>query len=131
MPHLKENFFRALIAGLVLMLAPAASALESEPFTMERFQELQAQGAKVLVDISASWCPDCQKQKEILTEYQEENPDSGLHVLNVDFDTQKEWVTHFNAPRQSTLILFSGEERVWFSVAETRREKIFEALDSI
>lgn len=114
-----------------MLLSSAALALDSEPFTKERFDALQAQGARILVDIGASWCPDCQKQQVILGEYQEQYPDSGIHILAVDFDEQKEWVTYFKAPRQSTLILFDGEERVWFSVAETRKEKIFEALNSI
>jgi len=37
-------------------------------------------------------------------------------------------VTRFAAPRQSTLILYRGEERLWFSVAETRRDAIFTRL---
>lgn len=51
--------------------------------------------------------------------------------MRIDFDTQKEWVTHFRAPRQATLILFDGEERTWFSVAESRRNVIFEALNAV
>jgi thioredoxin 1 len=66
-----------------------------------------------------------------LEEYQAAYPDSGLHIMRIDFDTQKEWVTHFRAPRQATLILFDGEERTWFSVAESRRNVIFEALNAV
>lgn len=38
-------------------------------------------------------------------------------------------MTHFRAPQQSTLILFSGDERAWFAVAETRRDEIFHQLE--
>ena len=126
-----RKFALFFLAALALGTSVTALAVENEPFTQERFEQLQAAGAKILVDISAPWCPDCKKQQAVLTDYQAQNPDSGLHILVVDFDTQKEWVTHFKAPRQSTLILFSGAEQVWFSVAETRQEEIFTALDSI
>jgi thioredoxin 1 len=116
---------------IALVSAGSVTALDYEPFTQERFVQLQDSGANILVDIGASWCPDCQKQKAALGKYQELNPESGLHILMVDFDTQKEWVTHFRAPRQSTLILFSGTEQVWFSVAETREDQIFAALNSL
>ncbi|MEX2367778.1 MAG: thioredoxin family protein [Pseudohongiellaceae bacterium] len=122
---------QTFLFSLAAILSTSSMAVEFEPFTQERFEALQEQGEKILIDISASWCPDCQKQQVVLTEYQEQYPDSNIHILKVDFDDQKEWVTHFRAPRQSTLILFSGEERVWFSVAETRQQQIFEALNSI
>lgn len=125
-----RNLAAVILATLALGFSLPTLAVENEAFTQQRFEQLQAEGAQVLVDISAPWCPDCKKQQEILSEYQAANPDSGLHVLAVDFDTQKEWVTHFKAPRQSTLILFKGTEQVWFSVAETRKEQIFTALDA-
>ena len=122
----------ALAVMASLLIASALSmAADSEDFTPERFAALQEEGAHILIDVYATWCPDCKKQQEVLGEYQQQYPDSNIHFLKVDFDEQKEWVTHFRAPRQSTLILFSGEEQVWFSVAETRRDEIFNALNSL
>jgi len=108
----------------------AAAALSAEPFSAERFAALQAEEALVLVDIAADWCPTCKKQHQILARYQAERPEVDLHILQVDFDQQKEWVTHFKAPRQSTLLLYRGDQQLWFSVAETRDDRIFEALDT-
>lgn len=124
----------AVFLAALLMYAPSAraqtpSAHSEEPFTWERFEQLQAEGALILVDIYASWCPDCAIQQEVLAEYREEHPAVPLHTLQVDFDEQKDVVTSFRAPRQSTLILYRGTERLWFSVAETRAEAIFEALN--
>lgn len=115
-------------AGL-LLVAAAAQAQEKEPFTEARFAALQKQDALVLIDVHATWCPTCAKQGEVLAAYQQAHPDVDLTILNVDFDDQKEWVTHFKAPRQSTLILYRGDERLWFSVAETDRERIFETIN--
>ncbi|MEX2584081.1 MAG: thioredoxin family protein [Gemmatimonadota bacterium] len=113
------------MAALALVLSGGALfAQEKEAFTPERFAQLQEEGALILIDVFADWCPTCAQQQQILAAFQSEHADIPLHILEVDFDDQKEWVTHFQAPRQSTLVLYSGEERVWFSVAETRADVI-------
>ena len=99
-----------------------------EAFTEERFVELQAADEFVLIDVFATWCPTCAKQQKVLDAFREAHPDAPLHMLQIDFDEQKKWVKHFKAPRQSTLILYKGEQQLWFSVAETKQEKIFAAL---
>ncbi|MEX1258617.1 MAG: thioredoxin family protein [Gemmatimonadota bacterium] len=122
----------ALLAATVSatgLEAQAATAHSKEDFTQERFAQLQAEGAFILVDIFADWCPDCAIQQRVLTEYREQHPDVPLHTLVVNFDTQKDIVTQFRAPRQSTLILFRGTEQLWFSVAETRAEVLVQALN--
>ncbi len=101
-----------------------ANALDKESFTQERFDQLTSNGHTVLVDVYATWCPTCAKQREVLEAYQAANPDSELHILEVDFDDQKDVVRQFRAPRQSTLYLYKGNEQVWFSVAETDADTI-------
>ena len=101
----------------------------SQRFTEERFAELQDENALILVDVFADWCGTCAQQQAILAEYREANPDAPLHTLQIDFDRQKEHVRRFSAPRQSTLILYHGDEQIWFSVAETNRDAIFAQLD--
>jgi len=106
------------------------AGVSREPFSEERFSALQDDGALVLIDVWARWCPTCAAQKKVLDHYAQERPESPLHILVVDFDEQKEWVRHFRAPRQSTFLLYRGDEQLWFSVAETNADKIFQALDS-
>ncbi|WP_299592737.1 thioredoxin family protein [uncultured Microbulbifer sp.] len=120
-----------LITALLLSLGLVAGAVaeNKEPFSEQRFNALKESGAVVLVDVFAEWCPTCAKQQEVIKKYRAENPDKDFHVLIVDFDKDKEWVRHFKAPRQSTLVLFAGEEQVWFSVAETRLDVIGKQLD--
>jgi len=116
-------------AALAMVLSADVVAAQSEgAFTPDRFAELQAENALILVDVFADWCPTCAVQQEVLAAFREEHPDVPMHTLTVNFDTQKEWVRHFNAPRQSTLILFRGEEQVWFSVAETRADRIVDQI---
>ena len=82
-----------------------------------------------MIDVYADWCSTCARQQEILAEYRAEHPEVDLHILEVNFDNDKDWVKHFRAPRQSTLLLYRGAEQLWFSVAETDRDAMFAALN--
>lgn len=121
--------FKILIAVTALALSATAWALDTEPFSNERFAELQAEGELVLIDIWASWCPTCARQHEVLKKYRAEHPDVNLHILSVDYDDDREYVRQLRAPRQSTLLLYKGETQFWYSVAETRENVIFEAIN--
>ena len=117
-------------AASLLFTFMANAGVSREAFTEERFSALQDEDALVLIDVWARWCPTCAAQKKVLDRYAAERPDSPLQILVVDYDDQKEWVRHFRAPRQSTFLLYRGDEQLWFSVAETNADKIFQALDS-
>lgn len=120
----------ALIAIALSTSAAAAQDIQTKaPFTPERFAELQEQNALILLDVFASWCPTCAQQQKVLADYREQHPDVAVHTLTIDFDDQKEFVRKYGAPRQSTLILYRGDERIWFSVAETRADVIFAELN--
>lgn len=124
-----------LVLGTLLAIVLAAGGARAqeaqiEAFTPERFAALQAEGALILLDVWADWCPVCARQQKILARYREANPDVAFHTLTIDFDDQKEYVRQVGAPRQSTLILYQGDERVWFSVAELREYVIVAALDA-
>lgn len=113
---------------LATSCTPRAQAA-SEPFTSERFHALQQQDALVLVDVAAPWCGTCVIQGGILAAYQTDKPAAPLHILRVDYDTQKDVLAALRAPAQSTLILFHGERELWRSVGEIDRETIVGALD--
>lgn len=129
---MKNAFFvllPILVIGLLVLPVQNAWTQEKEAFTQERFEALQADGALILLDVFADWCPTCAKQQEVLSAYQEKHPDVPLHILQIDFDDQKKWVKKFKAPRQSTLIVYQGEEQIWFNVAATSPDVIFAALN--
>jgi len=108
-----------------LFFAMPALALEKEPFSQERFDELRGNGELVLVDVFADWCSTCARQQEILKSYVEAHPEVDLHILEVNYDDDKSVVRQLRAPRQSTLLLYKGEEQHWYSVAETSEDVIF------
>lgn len=116
-------------AGTAAAQHAPANAHSEESFTAERFAALQEQNALILLDVFATWCPTCAQQQKVLADFRAKHPDVPLHTLTIDFDGQKEFVRRFGAPRQSTLILYRGKDRIWFSVAETRPDVIFAELN--
>ncbi|TVP54479.1 MAG: thioredoxin [Halomonadaceae bacterium] len=119
-----------LTLSLMLFATPAlALALEKEPFTNERFEQLREEGQLVLVDVFADWCSTCARQQEILKAYVAEHPDVDLHILEVNYDNDKAIVRQLRAPRQSTLLLYKGDRQHWFSVAETNKDAVFTNLN--
>ena len=132
----KSRFLGISILLTVLFLAQSAYAREAPKFPKQdfdkaKFDQLQKEGKPVLIDVYASWCPTCERQQWLLSSYFKENPDSNVLVMVVDYDEDKQWVKHFKAPRQSTLALYQNGERVWFSVAETRKRYIVAALEAV
>ena len=118
-----------LITACLFALISFTASAQKQPFTEDLYQQYQKNDEVYLVDIFATWCPTCKKQSQIINQYFKENPDSKIKVLVVDYDEQKEWVSHFRAPRQSTLLIYKGTEQLWFSVAQTNKEKIYTALN--
>ncbi|MCL4409178.1 MAG: thioredoxin domain-containing protein [Gammaproteobacteria bacterium] len=122
----------ALLGAYVLASASNASTPTldqfKQPFSETEFRQAQADDRLILIDVYATWCPTCKRQQDVLEAYFTEYSESEVVVFEVDYDTQKEWVSYFNAPRQSTLVLLRGEEQLWFSVAQTRQRTIFSEL---
>ncbi|MCA1798249.1 MAG: thioredoxin family protein [Xanthomonadaceae bacterium] len=111
---------RTLVLTLVVMLAsPVAEGAEARPYSDEAFAALQAEGSPILVDVYATWCPTCRRQGQILEPLLAEPEFAGLIVLKLDWDAQRDAARALGAPRQSTLIVFRGDEERGRSIADT------------
>jgi thioredoxin 1 len=103
-----------------LACAPIAGALaEPVAFTQPAFEAAQQQGKPILVQITASWCPVCAKQRPILSQLEAEPRFKNLVVYNIDFDSQKDQVRAMGVQKQSTLIVFDGTAEKGRSTGET------------
>jgi hypothetical protein len=51
--------FPRVLAVLAALLAFSAGANVGQPFDAKAFQEAQASGKTILLDVAASWCPVC------------------------------------------------------------------------
>ena len=115
----------ALAASLASWLAiPVASAAERKVFDTASFEEAQQRGQRILVDISATWCPTCKAQKPIIDSLAEQPVNKDLVIFAVDFDSQQSVVREFRAQSQSTLIAFQGKTETGRSVGDTDPDSI-------
>jgi thiol-disulfide isomerase/thioredoxin len=111
------RFLRTAILSLAAVLAISLGANAAPPFDAKAFQEAQAAGKTILVDVYASWCPTCAKQRPIIESIKKER--QNLIVYEVDFDSAKDVLKHFRVQYQSTLIVFKGMKEVGRSTGET------------
>ncbi len=119
----------ALIAFTLLSISTLSWSFDKTPFTAEKFSALQDSNKVILIDVYADWCGTCKKQQLAINDYLEKHPERELHILEVDFDKQKDVVKMLGAPRQSTLLLYKGSDQFWFSVAESRPDMITSRIE--
>lgn len=119
-------FFVAAVFGMSMAFADD----RMEPFSSERLDALQNEGRPVLVEVYADWCSTCRRQSPILSRLLAEDEFSRLGALKLDWDVQRSDALALGAPRQSTLFVFRGGERVGMVVAETNEQRLREFLAS-
>jgi thioredoxin 1 len=108
-------------AAAALLLLPL-DALARQPFDAKAFEQAQAGGKTVLIDVYASWCPVCKKQQSTIARLEKEKP--GLIVYEVNFDNDKSVLRKFGVQSQSTLIVFKGAKEVGRSTGESDPARI-------
>ena len=107
-----------------------AAAFEQKKYDAASFKTAQSSNKPILVDISATWCPTCKAQHQVLESLRQKPEYSGLVIFEVDFDSQKDVVKSFNARQQSTLIAFKGTQETRRLVGETGSAPIEDLLKS-
>lgn len=123
------NYCLKFAASLLLLgLSVTTHAGGFESFSDQRLAELNAEEKPILVEIYADWCSTCRRQSPILEELLSDAEFKALSGLKLDWDAQREQALELGAPRQSTLILFAGGQRIDLSVAETHPERLREFL---
>lgn len=113
----------ALTSLSILSFATAASAGEMQ-FSPSDFQKAQADGKSIVLDVSAPWCPTCRAQAPIIQKLSASDKYKDVVVLNVDFDSQQDFIATLNVRQQSTLIAFKGTNEVARSVGDTNPDSI-------
>ena len=128
----RRLFLISALAGSLAswMAMSAVSAAERKAFDTTSFEAAQQRGARILVDISATWCPTCKAQEPIIDSLAEQPANKDLVIFSVDFDSQKPIVRKFRAQNQSTLIAFRGKTETARSVGDTEPSSIAALVQS-
>jgi thiol-disulfide isomerase/thioredoxin len=121
------NRLHTFLVGSACLLAAVSSMAATDwvDYSPEQFAAAQTAGQRILVDVAADWCPTCTAQFPILDELRSE-PQLQQLFVRVDFDQHKEFLRAHRVARQSTLLVFDGEDEVARSVAETDRGRLRE-----
>lgn len=107
-----------LMAGILAGVAIGSTARASD-WSQAAFDAAQKAGKPILVEVDAPWCPNCAKQRPILSELAKQPEFASMVILKVDFDSQKDVLKEFNVRMQSTLIAFHGEKETGRSTGVT------------
>jgi thioredoxin 1 len=121
-----------LASGFAAAAIPTsfAFAADNKPFTSDAFDAALKAGKPVLVAVHAPWCPNCTKQKPILSELEGQAKFKNLVVFTVDFDSQKDALRKLKVQVQSTLIAYKGGKETTRSTGVTDRAEIAKLLDT-
>ncbi len=106
---------------LVFCLSAVAAQASWIAYSQPTFDKLQKEGKPILVLVHASWCPTCRAQAPIISSLLSQKKYQAITALRVDFDTQKDVVSAFHVPMQSTLIVFTGGKEVARSTGDTTK----------
>jgi thioredoxin 1 len=126
--HLLAGFALTLATAPFVAIAPVA-ALDKAPFDAKAFENAQAAGKPILVEITAPWCPTCKAQAPILAKLSSMPKFKDMVRFNIDFDTQKDLLRQFNVRVQSTMIAFKGKQEVGRSSGDTNPDSIERLLE--
>ncbi len=113
-----------ILAMIALLVATGASAGDTRPFDQATFDQLQAAGKPVLIDVYADWCPTCKQQAPIVAALMASPEFKDFTVLKVNYDTQKDVRRMLNAAQQSTFIVYRGKLEKARSTGDTAKESI-------
>jgi len=104
------------------------SAAEWIEYEADTFARAQEDGQTILVDVNATWCSTCKAQAPILDDLRDEPEMGDVVFMKLDFDTEKGFLEEHRIPRQSTIVVFQGEQETARSIAETDPDKLRSAI---
>jgi len=126
---LHRRLFLAVVAlGILALSGTASDAITKRLFDEKAFAAAQAAGQPILVEVHASWCPVCKRQRPILAKLGTEPRFKRMVSFEIDFDSQKDLVRRFNVHKQSTLIVFKGRKEIARSTGDSNPASIAQLL---
>jgi thioredoxin 1 len=118
----------AIAFGIIALSAASSEAITKKMFDQKAFDAAQTAGQSILVEVHASWCPICKRQRPILSKLGTEPKFKNMVSFEIDFDSQKDLVRRFNVQKQSTLIVFKGRKEIARSTGDSNPDSIEQLL---
>lgn len=118
------NIF-AIIAALFLTIGQAAAEFK-EDYSSTAFDTAQKSGKHIVVEVFKQGCGTCAAQQPALKEARKQYPNAVF--LAFDFASNLDAVRKFRVVKQSTIIVFKGDDEVARLIGETNQDKILGAI---
>ena len=101
-----------------------------EPYNEVLFNKYQSEGKTIVVDVHAKWCGTCRKQKTVLDKIVSDSQNKDCVGLTIDYDNMSPALKQkFSIRKQSTVIVFKGNDEVARSIAQTDKDKLQAMID--
>jgi thiol-disulfide isomerase/thioredoxin len=120
---------RLIMTFLLAVFAAGAAtgiAADAPAYNESQFKAAQARDSHIVVEVFKKGCPTCAAQQPSLDEARALYPNAVF--LRVDFEHDTHAVETFRAVKQSTIIVFRGENEVARLVGETDRDAVIGAI---
>ena len=95
-------------------------SLQAKEDSTKKINQFLEKNENVLVHVHADWCPSCKTQKKIISGLDKKN----FKLLEVDFDSDKEFLKKNKVFQQSMLIAFRGGKEKARVFGITKKDKI-------
>jgi len=122
--HLLAGFALTLAATPFMAAVAPVAALDKAPFDAKAFEDAQAAGKPILVEVTAPWCPTCKAQAPIVAEIMREPRMKDVRFFIADFDTEKDLKKALTVYSQSTFVVYKGGKEVARSTGQTDKAVI-------
>ena len=117
-----------VVSGILASFLPSiAQAADLLPFDGTRFDEARKSGKSIVLQVTATWCGPCQRQRKTVGRLLENPEFSNLVIFDADFDVNKDALVELNAHTVTTLVIYRSGIEILRSSGETRSDAV-EAL---
>lgn len=80
------------------------------PFMSTLFEQAKKENRKIVLHVTAPWCPVCEVQGPIIAELAKAHPD--FLFLRIDYDSSGPILRPLDVSLQATILIFKGEKEV-------------------
>lgn len=117
--------FAAVVVALGLVAGQVKAEFKAN-YTAAAFETAQGKNRHIVVEVFKQGCGTCKAQQPSLDAARAQYPDAVF--LKFDFANNQTAVTRFKVVKQSTIIVFKGQDEVARLIGETDRGKILSAI---
>ena len=109
-------------------VAPRRRRGGRQPFTRDAFAAAQAAGKSIIVHVLRPGARPAARRSRSSQKLEADPKFASVATFRVDFDSQKDALKTLKANRQSTIIVYKGQNEVGRSVGETNSKAIGDLL---